>query len=103
MLQRLGKFLLSVGFGNLLLCLIFVISAINLYSNGQILESLRRGDTPVSTTYTDQFNQVHTVTSPMQEDPVENVRTHKLYLKAAYCAFPPMTSPDWFNPETDCP
>jgi hypothetical protein len=103
MLQRLGRFLASVGFGNLLLGSILVLSALNLYSSGQILESLRRGDTPVSTTYADQFSQSHTVTSPMQEDPVENVRVHKQYLKAAFCAFPPMVNPDWFNPETDCP
>ena len=102
MFQRLAKFLTSVGFGNLLLGLILVLSALNVYSNGQILESLRRGDTPVSTTYVDIDGQSHTVTSPLQEDPVENVRTHKLYLKAAYCAFPPMTNPSWFNPATDC-
>jgi len=104
MWQRLGNFLTSVGFGHFLLGLILAVSAMTLYGNGRILESLRKTETsPVSTTYSGIDGQQHTVNSPTQGSAVENVRVHKEYLKAAYCAFPPMTNPEWFNPETDCP
>lgn len=103
MFHRLAKFLGSVGFGNTLLSLILLMSGVNLYTNGRILESSRvQENPPLSTTYLDTFGQSHTVTSPTQSDPSENVRVHKLYLKAAFCAFPPQTVPDWFNPATDC-
>lgn len=53
MRQKLVSFLTSVGFGNLLLAMIFVLCALNLYGNGQILESVRKGESPpMSSTHT---------------------------------------------------
>lgn len=103
-LNRIGKFLGSVGFGNTLLLLILTLSGVNLYTNGRILESSRvQENPPMSTTYVDADGQSHTVTSPTQANPQRNAEVHMEYLKAAFCVFPPMTNPDWFSPERDCP
>jgi hypothetical protein len=57
---------------------------------------------PLSTTYTDVDGQSHTVNSPLQADPQENVRVHIQYLTASYCAFLPEHPPAWFD-ASKCP
>ncbi len=57
---------------------------------------------PMSTTYTDTSQLEHTVTSPLQEDPDENVRIHKIWLTSSFCVFPPQDPPTWWEPG-ECP
>lgn len=70
-------------------------------SQKDILLSLRKGERFVSTTYTDVYGMEHTVNSPIQPTPEENVRLHKLYLSEAFCSFTPANPPSWWSPE-DC-
>lgn len=72
MFQSVSRFFTSVGFGNLMLALILGLSAINVYSGGQILESVRNGEIPpMSSTHTVTVSGnsfTFTITTPWRSD-----------------------------------
>jgi hypothetical protein len=100
-LDDLLRLLGSVTLSNLLLLLVLALNVDLRRGQDAILHQLQVGERLVSTTYTDVYGMSHTVNSPLQADPVENVRLHKQYLTESFCAMPPANPPDWWHPE-DC-
>lgn len=96
------RFLASPFLGNVLLVALLVLNVGIHSSQEQILVALKKGERLVSTTYTDIYGMQHTVNSPTQPTPGENVRVHREYLKEAFCSFTPQNPPSWWSPE-DCP
>ena len=71
MWSRIGKSIVSVGFGNALLSMILALSAANLVGNMQILQSVRKQEpTPMSSTHTVTVSSVSftfTITTPWRD------------------------------------
>lgn len=72
MFRTVGSFIGSQGFGNTLLILILLVSSINLFTSGRILESVRKGETPPMSsphTVTVGSNSItFTITTPWRSD-----------------------------------